>query len=64
MKNVVLDVKDEILTVVVDLNKTYGPSKSGKTVIIASTEGNLPIGGSNGATIRLNIYRPPYCTRG
>jgi hypothetical protein len=29
------------LTIKVDLTKDFGPSSSGKTIIIASTEGNV-----------------------
>lgn len=32
--------KNGIMTIKVDTKQTFGPSKSGKTVIIASTEGN------------------------
>ena len=45
MKNVELSVKDNILTITVDLTKEFGPSSSGKTIIIASTEGSFPLPG-------------------
>jgi hypothetical protein len=45
MKNVEMSVEGTILTVKVDLSKEFGPSSSGKTVIIASTEGNVSIPG-------------------
>lgn len=55
MKNVEVAVsKERIMTIKVDLNKTFGPSKSGKTVIIASTEGNQSM---DGVTIGLNVYK-------
>jgi hypothetical protein len=57
MKNVETKVEKNILTITVDLNKTFGPSKSGKTIIIASSEGNQKIEGSDGAIIGLNIYK-------
>jgi hypothetical protein len=41
MKNVEFSVKGDILTITVDLTKDFGPSSSGKTIIIASTEGSL-----------------------
>jgi hypothetical protein len=56
MKNVQMDTKGNILTITVDLSKSFGPSTSGKTIIIASTEGNQPIEGS-AAVIGLNVYR-------
>jgi len=38
-----MKVEGNILTIRVDLSKEYGPSSSGKTTIIASTEGNVAI---------------------
>ena len=43
MKNVEMSVDGNILTIKVDLSKEYGPSSSGKTIIVASTEGNVSI---------------------
>ena len=37
MKNVEMSVEDNILTIHVDLSKDHGPSKSGKTTVIATT---------------------------
>ena len=42
MKNVEISVAGNILTITVDLTKEFGPSSSGKTIIIASTAGNSP----------------------
>lgn len=56
MQNVVMNVKGSKLTIEVDLSKEQGKSKSGKTVIVASTQGNQPIA-DTGAIIGLNIYR-------
>jgi hypothetical protein len=41
MKNVQMTVAGNILTITVDLTKEFGPSSSGKTIIVASTEGNI-----------------------
>ena len=57
MKNVEMKVEGNILTIKVDLSKEFGPSSSGKTTIIASTEGNVAIDGNEEAKIGLNIYR-------
>ena len=57
MKNVELKVEDNILTIQVDLTKEFGPSSSGKTIIIASTEGNVSIPGNEDTKIGLNIYK-------
>lgn len=56
MKNVEMEVKDNILTIKVDLTKEFGPSSSGKTIIIATTEGNISIPGSEDKKIGLNVY--------
>jgi hypothetical protein len=57
MKNVEMSIDGNILTVKVDLSKEFGPSASGKTIIIASTEGNVAITGREEAKIGLNVYR-------
>ena len=57
MKNVEMSVEGTILTLKVDLSKEFGPSSSGKTVIIASTEGNVSIPGAEDKKIWLNVYR-------
>jgi hypothetical protein len=56
MKNVQLTVAGNILTITVDLTKEFGPSSSGKTIIIASTEGNIAVPGRD-EKIGLNVYR-------
>jgi hypothetical protein len=57
MKNVEMEVDGDKLLITVDLSKTFGPSKSGKTIIIASTEGNQSVPGTD-AKIGLNVYKP------
>ena len=56
MKNVEMSVEGNILTIKVDLSKEYGPSSSGKTVIVASTEGNVSIPDRE-EKLGLNVYR-------
>jgi hypothetical protein len=56
MKNVQLTVTGNILTITVDLTKEFGPSSSGKTIIIASTEGNVAVP-EREEKIGLNVYR-------
>lgn len=60
MKNVTMkvDSKKKELTITVDLSKEFGKSGSGKNIIIASTEGNTSIDGTDGVKIGLNIYKP------
>jgi len=54
--NVKCEVKGDILTMTVDLSKEFGPSASGKTIRIASTEGNAKLPGTV-AVIGLNVYK-------
>lgn len=55
MKNMEMEITNGKLTITVDLSKEYGRSKSGKSIIIASSEGNQNVG--NGVKIGLNVYR-------
>jgi hypothetical protein len=57
MKNVAMEVKENKLIVVIDLKQNFGPSKSGKTEIIATTAGNIAVPNSDGAVIGINCYR-------
>ena len=57
MKNIEMKLEGNILTIKVDLTKEFGPSSSGKTIIIASTEGNIAVDGHEEAKIGLNVYR-------
>lgn len=56
--NVAYEVKDGKLMIEVDLTKEFGRSASGKTIRIASTEGNMKVGDTP-AIMGLNIYRKP-----
>ena len=47
----------DILTIKVDVTKEFGPSASGKTIIIASTEGNISIPDKEEVKIGLNVYK-------
>lgn len=56
MKNVQMAVDGNILTIKVDLSKEFGPSSSGKTIIIASTEGSVSVPDRE-EKIGLNVYK-------
>jgi hypothetical protein len=58
MQNVEWKIDGDKLIIEVDLTKEFGPSKSGKTITIASTRGNQKIEGTN-AIIGLNVYKYP-----
>lgn len=56
MKNVEMSVEGDTLTIKVDLTKEFGPSSSGKTTIVASTEGNVGVPDTD-VKIGLNCYK-------
>jgi hypothetical protein len=56
MKNVEMSVAGNILTIKVDLSKDFGPSSSKKSIIIASTEGNVAVPNRE-EKVGLNVYR-------
>ena len=57
MKNVETKIEHGTLVITVDLTKELGPSASGKSIIIATTEGNVDVPGTPDVKFGLNIYR-------
>lgn len=58
MKGMKMTVKGDILTITVDLSKTHGKSASGKSEIIASTEGNQSLAKPHeDVKVGVNIYK-------
>ncbi len=57
MKNVEMSIDGNILTIRVDLTKEFGPSSSGKTIIVASSEGNQPVPGKEAIKVGLNVFK-------
>ncbi len=58
MRNIRMEVNENILTITVDLNGREIPSSSGKSLVIASTEGNATVATENGAVqVGINVYR-------
>lgn len=57
MDNITYKMNGTKLLIEVDLSKKIGPSKSGKSVNIASTGGNVNIGVRN-VKMGLNVYEP------
>ena len=55
MKNIKIEKEGNTLALTVDLSKSQGPSKSGKSIVIATTGGNKEI--ASGVYMGLNIYR-------
>ena len=59
MKNVDMTLDGNTLIIKVDVSKEFGPSSSGKTIIIASTEGNISVEGREDVKVGLNVYKKP-----
>lgn len=57
MKNVELRVEGSKLVITVDLVQEHGPSSSGKSVVIATTAGNVSVPGHE-IKLGLNVYKP------
>lgn len=55
MKNIKVENTDGILTLAINLKINHGQSKSGKSIIIATTGGNKEI--APGIYMGLNIYK-------
>jgi hypothetical protein len=56
MKNIDLKVEGDILVIKIDLSQDFGPSSSGKTNIVATTEGNITVPGRI-EKLGLNVYK-------
>jgi len=59
MKNTEMKIDGNKLTITIDLEKEFGPSKSGKTIVIASTEGNQSVPDHEDIKIGINCYKYP-----
>jgi len=57
MKNVEMKVDGDRLVITVDLAQEFGVSKTGKSITIASTEGNVSVPGREEIKIGVNVYR-------
>jgi len=56
MKNVDFTIEGNILTIKIDLSKEFGPSSTGKSIVIATTEGNVQLPNRE-ERLGLNVYR-------
>jgi hypothetical protein len=59
MQNIKTTVNGSKLTIEIDTTVNLGPSKSGKTILVGSSQGNQTIKGTTGGdvTIGVNVYR-------
>jgi hypothetical protein len=58
MENVKFTQVGTILTIEVDLKHRGEPSSTGKTLRVASTEGNVPCPGFPDIKVGLNVFAP------
>lgn len=58
MINVKTRIEKEKLIIEVDLSQEFGLSSSGKSVVVASTQGNIALPGREDVKVGLNVYRP------
>lgn len=62
LDNLTIEINDTKLTITVDLTKDLGESKSGKSIIIATTHGNATIqkaeGNKKKIVLGFNLYTP------
>jgi len=58
MENVTLKVEGSKLVITVDLAKQAGASKSGKSIVIGTSGGNVDVPGHPGVKLGLNVYKP------
>lgn len=56
MKNVEMSITGNTLTITVDLTQDFGSSPSGKSNIVATTEGNIHLAGNENFRIGVNVY--------
>lgn len=59
MKNINISVSGNIATVSFDMTKSFGKSGSGKTIVIASTAGNVSVPGAEHVKLVLTAYKYP-----
>lgn len=59
MKNVNMELHEDILVIKIDITKRQGLSSSGKNIIIATTSGNTQVPGFEHISIGVNCYTKP-----
>ena len=59
MENVKIELNDNIAIITIDLSKEFGKSGSGKTIVVATTRGNVPIPGAENFRLGVNCYKYP-----
>lgn len=57
MQNIEMTLEGRILTIKIDITKELGPSKTGKSILVATTEGNKSLPGVEGMKVGINVYK-------
>lgn len=57
-KNIDIVIEGDIVTIKIDLRKGSGLSSTGKSELIATTSGNLPIPGRVDYILGINCFKP------
>ena len=58
MQNIKMSQKGNILTVEIDISQRGNVSSSGKSILVASTGGNVSVPGAEPVKIGINCYVP------
>lgn len=58
MTNIETKLEGDILTIKVDISKRFEATKSGKSITIATTSGNVPLDGHPDVKLSINVYTP------
>jgi Fe-S cluster assembly ATPase SufC len=58
MENIKIEVKENLMIITIDTTRELGPSRSGKTQIVATTSGNQKVTTPNGEiVVGINAYK-------
>jgi formylmethanofuran dehydrogenase subunit C len=57
MKNLDMSMNGNTLTIKINIKEEFGESKSGKSVVIATSGGNIPVPGNPDIKLGLNCYK-------
>ena len=57
MKNCGIKLTGSILTITTNITRDFGKEPSGKSIIVASTEGYVPIPKKDDVKIGINVYK-------
>jgi hypothetical protein len=56
MKNIKYEIRGDILVINVDLSERHGASRTGQSILVATTEGNHELPGHAEMYFGMNVY--------